>query len=141
MNFSIYADDVTLSSDKFIPKAFAEGIFKQGFVKFDLEETFKLNNKKSIGKSKNRRKVTGVSFNPTGKCTIRRPYYACLRASLDHLRKGTYQYSIQRLSGQLAFATMIDETEKTKNLCSKYLPEIQKWKLLGNEKLKSMGVI
>ena len=140
MEFSIYADDLTFSSDRWISENFANGILTQALIVFGLDVHFKANQKKSHGNSKNRRRITGVSLNNNDECTVSRKYYRDLRSSISHLKAGDFNGNIQKLRGKFAFATMVDESGKIRRLIAKEKQTIVKYKIISDEKLEKMGV-
>ena len=139
MEFSVYADDMTFSSDRFISLSVVEGIFNSAFVKYELDSYFKLNQKKSHGMSNNRRRITGVSINHENEPTISRNYYRELRVKIHKLSIGEHSnINLQKLRGKIAFATMVDESGKVLRLLEKFEPTVLLYKLISQEKLESL---
>jgi len=138
MNVSVYADDITLSSNKFITKQFADQLVKEAFSKYGLVDYFSLNEKKEVGFTGCNRKVTGVSINNNNQVTIPRRYYRDLRVKICHLANGDTNINIQELRGKLAYATMIDDSGKVYNYLMKYLSTVKKYNLCSDEKLEEL---
>jgi RNA-directed DNA polymerase len=119
--FTVYADDMTMSSEKFISDEFAMSVFRTAFMKYGMDEFFALNKDKSIGLSNEHRRVTGVSINGDDKMTCRRAMYERIRQELHELSCGRKaQHGIGQLRGQIAFALMVDESGKMRRLMAKY---------------------
>jgi RNA-directed DNA polymerase len=134
VGFSIYADDMTFSSERFISEDYVNGIINYVFEELGLENTFKLNTKKSTGQSKNRRHITGVSFNDNNEPTSARAISRFIRTGIYRVEKGgcvdkqvlkgkiQYALSIEGLSGKVA--TILKKYEKTV-LKEKFLSKTQ----------------
>lgn len=140
MEFSVYADDMTFSSDSFIPKAFVVNIFNHAFVQYDLNDYFKINKKKLNGMSKNKRRITGVSINNDDKTTVSRRFYRDLRVKIHKLSLGHTDINLNKLRGQLAFASMVDDTGKIYNLLNKFEDIRNKFKLCSNVKMEQLKI-
>lgn len=138
MKCSVYADDISFSSDKFIIKDFVIGIFNEAFAKHKLDTYFTINEKKSVGFSGCKRKITGVTVNGDNKITISRKYYRELRVQIDHLSKGDGNIDIGKLRGKIAYATMLDESGKIYNYLNKYLSTVKQYNLCSDEKLEEL---
>jgi hypothetical protein len=137
MEFSVYADDMTFSSDRFISRKVVEGIFNSAFTRYNLDNYFKLNEKKFHGMSNNRRRITGVSINHEDQPTVARNYYRELRVKIHKLSIGdTSNVNLQKLRGKIAFATMVDQSGKILRLIEKFETTVIKYKLVSDEKLK-----
>jgi len=134
MEFSVYADDMTFSSERFISKKFIEGMFNLAFTRYNLDNYFILNDKKSHGMSQHRRRITGVSVNDSDETTVSRKFYRILRVKLHKLLVGDQTINLQKLRGQIAFATMIDDSKKIARLLVKYENIVKQHKLLNSEK-------
>lgn len=128
MTLSVYADDITFSSNKFISKKFVYSMFNNAFAKYGLDSYFNLNEKKSIGFSGCNRKVTGISINNSNKVTIPRRYYRDLRVMISHLDQGK-PMNIGVLRGKIAYAVYIDDTGKVLNYLKKFKNTIEKYNL------------
>lgn len=138
--FSIYADDITFSSDKFLSEKFVCSLFDIAFSKYELEKYFSLNTKKSIGFIGAKRKITGVAINENNELTVPRKYYRTLRTKINHLANGDTSINIQKLRGQIAYATMLDDSGKIYNYLIKYRETIKKYKLISDEKFNEMSL-
>jgi hypothetical protein len=145
MEFSVYADDMTFSSDRYISRKVVENIFSLAFSKYNLENYFTLNEKKFHGMSNNRRRITGVTINHLDQTTVSRGYYRDLRVKIHKLSIGVSEgINLQKLRGKIAFALMIDGSKKIGNLLNKFMPTIKTYHLVSEEKiteLKKKGVI
>jgi ABC-type molybdate transport system substrate-binding protein len=145
MEFSVYADDMTFSSDRFISRKVVENIFNLAFSKYNLETYFTLNEKKFHGMSNNRRRITGVTINHLDQTTVSRGYYRDLRVKIHKLSIGVSEgINLQKLRGKIAFALMIDGSNKIGKLITKFMPTIKTYHLVSDEKLaelKKKGVI
>jgi len=139
MTLSVYADDISISSDKFIVKDFAIKLFNEAFGKYNLESYFTLNEKKSVGFSGCNRKVTGVTINGDDKITVSRKYYRNIRVEIDHLSKGDSSIDIQVLRGKIAYATMLDESGKIYNYLNKYIDTVKEYNLCSDEKMAELA--
>jgi hypothetical protein len=142
MEFSVYADDMSFSSSRFISGEFVSNIFNLAFSKYGLDSYFKLNEKKSHGMSKNRRRITGVSVNSENQTTISRNFYRNLRVKIHKLSIGDTSINLQKLRGQLAFASMVDNSGKIFRILEKFYDVTAKFKLVSDEKyieLKEMA--
>jgi hypothetical protein len=95
-SFTVYADDMTLSSDRFISKKYAESLFDEAASRYGLNNgdkgMFVLNEKKSYGCSGTKREVTGLVINNNNKVTVKRSLYMKVRMSLYELSKGQTRY-------------------------------------------------
>jgi hypothetical protein len=139
MEFSVYADDMTFSSDRYIDRKVVEGIFNAAFVKYDLDTYFKLNEKKFHGMSNNRRRITGVSINHEDQPTVSRNYYRELRVKIHKLSVGENDnINLQKLRGKIAFATMVDQSGKVLRLLEKFEPTVLQFKLVSQERLDQL---
>jgi hypothetical protein len=139
MEFSVYADDMTFSSDRFISRKVVENIFNLAFIRYNMEEDFILNENKFHGMSNNRRRITGVSINHNDQPTVSRKYYRDLRVKIHKLSLGeTKGININKLRGKIAFALMVDGSDKIYNLIKKFETTIKTYKLVGDQKLKDL---
>jgi hypothetical protein len=139
MEFSVYADDMTFSSDRFISRKLVEGAFNLAFSKYNLDSYFKLNDKKFHGMSNNRRRVTGVTINHDDEPTVARGFYRDLRVKIHKLSLGeTTGINIQKLRGRIAFASMVDESGKIYRLLSKFESTVSQFKLASDEKMAEL---
>lgn len=139
MEFTAYADDLTFSSNKFIVKEYIESLVETAFKKYDMEDDFKLNNKKFKGMQKTRRHITGVSFNENNEMTVSRHKYNKVRVCLYRLSKGlTIDIPMNKLKGLIAFSTMVEKGGKFDRLIVKYEDVILKHKLVNPERLEKL---
>jgi hypothetical protein len=138
MGFSVYADDMSFSSDKFISEEFVKSMFQVAFTRYGMDSFFTLNDEKSHGMSKNRRRVTGVSLNINNEATVSRNFYRDLRVKIHKLSIGEININIQKLRGRIAFATMIDESGKILRLLEKFEPTVKQFNLISDEKLTKL---
>lgn len=138
MKLSVYADDISFSSDKFIVKEYIVKLFNEAFAKYGLGDYYTLNEKKCVGFSGCNRKVTGVSINNDNKITIPRKYYRDLRVQIDHLAKGDVGIDVGILRGKIAYASMIDDSGKIYNYLMKYKDTVDKFNLCSEEKLNEL---
>lgn len=129
MKISVYADDMSFSSNKFISKKFILNLFKEAFEKYSLDGYFKINKKKCVGFSKNNRKITGVSINDVDQITVSRAYYRNLRTMLHNLSQNKITVSPEIIRGKIAYALMIDDTGKVKKYLEKYKTTVESFKL------------
>lgn len=129
VTLTVYADDISFSSDKFISEKFVMGMFNEAFIKYGLDSYFTINNKKSLGYSGCRRKITGVAINDDNEVTIPRKYYRDLRVQLSHLATGDMNINIQKLRGKIAYALMIDDTGKVLRYLKKFESTVRQFSL------------
>jgi len=140
MGFSIYADDMSFSSDKFISKDFIEKIFDLAFREYGLEEYFKMNQKKSVGFSGCNRKITGVIINGDNKISVPRRYFRNeIRVGLNKLANGDTSVNVGRLRGKIAYATAIDDSGKVLRYLNKYLSTVEQYNLCSKETLDKLA--
>lgn len=138
MMFSVYADDMTFSSDRFISEEFIINIFNNAFTKYNLDSSFKINAKKSKGMSKQRRRITGVSINDSDQLAVSRQYYRNIRVKVHKLSHGDITVNQQKLRGQIAFACMVDDTGKMFKYLSKFKDTVLKYHLVSEDKYSEM---
>lgn len=129
MTVSVYADDISFSSNKFITKEYIYDMIAHVFEKYELDSSFKINESKSVGFSGSRRKITGVAINDKNELTIPRRYYRELRSKIANLANGDLSINIEKLRGKIAYATMIDDSGKVKKYLKKYEPTVKKYNL------------
>ena len=163
---TVYADDITLSSDKFLNKKFVENMFYLAASKHNLTN-FQLKEEKSHGLSGTRREVTGVIINNENKLSCKRSMYDNIRLCLHELSHDITEYTeskslldyelanklitkkeynerlgkkvsinMNKLRGRLAFMHMVDNSGKYERLVKKYKDTIKKYKLIGENTLK-----
>ena len=134
---TVYADDITFSSDKKLYNKSIIKIFNESMTKFGLDKNFLINEKKCIGQSNNRRNITGITINHKEEITTPRFRYNHIRQSLYQLSKNdTSHFNMQELKGQIAFVLPNDFSEKYIKLFKKYEPEIFKYKLISKANLE-----
>lgn len=138
MGFSVYADDMSFSSDKKISKNYAINIFKSAFASYGLDKYFTLNEDKCHGFSGSSRRVTGVIINDNNKLSVHRYYYRDIRVKLNKLKFNTANINLDDLRGKIAYATMLDESGKIKRLLTKYSDIVIKYKLCSKEIMKEL---
>lgn len=138
MEFSVYADDMSFSSDKFISKDYILEIFNGAFDRYDMMEYFKLNEEKCVGYSGCRRKVTGVSINNSDKITCSTKYFRLLRAMIAHVAAGDNKVDIGKLRGKIAYATMVDDSGKVYRYLKKFETTVHEHRLCSDEKMLEM---
>ena len=134
VDFSVYADDMTFSSNRFLTKEFVMGVFKRAFDEYGLTSYFNLNPKKFKGGSKTRRHITGVSFDENNRTTIHRSLYREIRAKIHSLSTTGKGANISKLRGQIAFGLMLEEGTKIKTYLNKYSDTVEKFKLCSKER-------
>lgn len=141
INFSVYADDMCFSSDRFLKKEYIISMFDRAFIFYNLEDSFILNARKSIGSSKAQREITGVVINHNNELTIHRYRYKEIRQQLYVLSYGGIpSLTMQQLTGKINFAINLDETDKMKNLVTKYLKVIKENNLVCKKHLIKFGL-
>lgn len=129
---SVYADDITFSSDKFITKDFVLNLFDNAFSKYNLSEYFKINKKKCVGFSGCNRKVTGVSINNNDQITVSRRYYRNIRTQLEHLSRGD-NIDISALRGKIAYAVYMDDSGKILRYLKKFEQTVKEHNLYSGK--------
>jgi len=140
MEFSVYADDMTFSSDRFISRKLVETVFNLAFSKYNLENYFTLNEKKFHGMSNNRRRITGVTINHNDQPTTSRAYYRDLRVKVHKLSVGVSDgINLQKLRGKIAFGLMIDKSGKIVRLIEKFKTTVRQFHLVSDEKLAELA--
>lgn len=137
VSFSVYADDMSFSSDRFLSRHYVSGVFKRAFQEFELDSYFKINPKKFKGGQGTRRHITGVSFDDQNRTTARRVMYRTIRAALHNLSLGA-SVDIQKLRGQIAFSLMLEEGDKLKRYLNKYSSTVEKYNLCAKEKYEGV---
>lgn|SRR5574344_126714 len=141
ISFSVYADDMTFSSSKYLNKQFVIDIFNRAFIKYNMDIDFTLNEKKCYGASHNKRCITGVVINHNNELTCHRYMYQKIRQTLYQLSKADEShFNYNKLCGNIAYASMVDSSGKIVRLLQKYKATVLKYKLVTAEKLNSLGV-
>lgn len=139
MEFSVYADDMSFSSNKFISEDFVKGMFNRAFTTYNMDSYFSLNEDKSIGYTGCNRKITGLSINDSNKVTISRRYYRTLRTMIEHLARGDNSVNVRKLQGKVAYATMVDDSGKVYYYLKKFKSTVKKYKLCSDEKMQELA--
>lgn len=138
MGFSVYADDMTFSSDRYISETMINEIFSIAFTTYGLDGYFKMNPDKSHGKYGCNRSVTGVAINNKNQITAKRDYYMSIRAGVHQLSIGNPNVNIYKLRGEIAFYAMLDYSGKLYKYLNKFLPTVQKYHLCSDETLEKL---
>lgn len=133
ITLTVYADDISFSSEKFLSEKFINEIIQEAFAKYGLDTYFSLNQKKAVGYSGSRRKITGVAINDSDEVTIPRSYYRDLRARINNLANGDTSINIQKLRGKIAYAIMIDDSGKVLKYLKKFESTVKQYSLYSGE--------
>lgn len=132
LEFSVYADDMSFSSDKFIPVKMVEALFNKAFEKYGLGDYFKINPDKIHGSSGHYRRITGVSFSNNNETVTNRRFYRSVRTGLYKLRNGDADVMpLKKLQGKIAYGLMIDKSGKYQRLLEEYADVAVEYKLGG----------
>lgn len=119
-NVSIYADDITISTNNKISKEAAISIVNFAIEKSGLDE-LKINPDKTKKVKNQNRRICGVTINHENKLTVKRKDYENLRVMLYKLsRNENINIPIPTLIGKINFYLYVDETGKFKKLLNKY---------------------
>lgn len=143
ISLSVFADDITFSSNKFISSKFVGSLIEEAFKAYKLDSTFKINDQKSVGFSGCHRKVTGVSINENNKITISQKYFKQIRTEVHHLSLGDMSIDVNKLRGKIAYATMLDDSGKLYRYLKKFEPTVKQFSLCSDgtmEKLKQRSI-
>lgn len=139
ISYTVYADDMMFGSDKYISKDFIVSLYDRAFMKYDMENFFILNEDKLYGLSGTNRNAVGVSFNQNNDMVCHRYLYNNIRMTLHQLSYGDEShYSFNELSGQIAFATMVDESGKIQRLLTRYKDICLSYGLWSQEKFDAL---
>lgn len=149
INFSVYADDMTFSSSRFISKDMILNIFNKAFLYYNMDKDFVLNTDKCYGLSNSNRFITGVAINNKDQLTCRRRKYNRIRQTLYQLNNNDKSHivsknkiknkdpesywTLEQLKGNIAYCLMVDYSGKIVKLLSKYSSVVKKYKLLSQE--------
>lgn len=137
VKMTVYADDITFSSEKVLYKKSVLDIVNGSLQRCGLFPFFKLNSKKCIGLSNQRRSITGIVFNHNDEMTTHRFRYNHIRQSLYQLEKGEKgNFNMNELKGQIAFVLPTDYSEKYQKLFTKYRNVLLNNKLISEENLE-----
>ena len=168
MVLTCYADDITVSSSRFLSKAFVENMFNHAASTYNLTN-FKLKKEKSYGLSGTRREVTGVIINNSDEISVKRRMYSNVRQCLYELSKGITTYTeskalldyelknkliteeeyksrlgskvsinINKLRGRLAYMHMVDQSGKYEKLIKQYHDVMRKYRLVSIENINKV---
>lgn len=120
--FSIYADDITVSSNEPITNSIKNKIIGRIRYAFEFYKLpFILKNSKTQVVSNNGRKITGVRINHLDQLTIERKKYKEIRHILYNMSKGKEcPINKSTLKGRIGFYSYIDESNKFRRLFIKY---------------------
>lgn len=138
-DYSIYADDITVStnemSEKF-NKKFIEDTVKYAFNYFRLP--FEIKCEKTIQQSKNKRKVTGIRINDKNEITPVRSDYMFMRTILEHIEHNK-KISMDKgeLQGKLNYYLYIDESGKFEKLINKHMHSLSAYGIYIPEKYRN----
>jgi hypothetical protein len=122
--FSVYADDITVSSEKPITKN--EVIGKIRYVFEELKLPFKLKKEKTKRLINNGRRITGIRINHEDKMTIDRQKYRLLRSILHRIDNDKpITMEENKLLGKIAFYKFVDESGKIEKLLEKHADAFQ----------------
>ena len=132
ISFSVYADDMTFSSDKYLTKGFVYSVFNTAFQEYELDSYFKLNYKKSIGASNHKRKITGVVINGDDQLTMPRKFYRSLRTAIHKLSLGDTSINVNEVRGRIAYALMVDDSGKMFNYLLKFQETVKDYRLCSD---------
>jgi hypothetical protein len=123
MEFSIYADDIAVSSDEPVEPGRTLGTIKHVFEHYKLP--FEIHPDKTRTTKNNRRYVTGVRINHLNQLTVDRERFLELRQDLHHLRtSGSARTRAGRIAGRISYFLHIDESGKVERLVRKYAVEL-----------------
>lgn len=116
---SIYADDITVSSNKPLSRKYVEETINYVFEFYDLP--FILKDEKTKSLKNNGRRITGVRINHKDEMTVDRRNYRLMRSMLANMSKGI-QPTMKKseIQGRLNYYLFIDETGKFRSLAEKY---------------------
>lgn len=139
IRFSIYADDITFSSNL---EKYESGYFSKKFLTnlvqdsiYELGLYLLLNEKKTKYQSKEKRMVTGIRINHRNQITWTRKHYYEIRSALYKLNKSKKiedtNFNLNELRGNLSFLYYSDESGKTKRLVNKYKDIIKEFDLMS----------
>lgn len=133
IEFSIYADDVTFSSnERPVSIGYAINLMKHAFETYGLE--YELKKSKTKQSSVQRRRICGVTINHENKVTSRLKEYKYMKLAFYILRNqinGTAKSKTMKpetLFGKLNFYLYIDETGKYQRLVEKYPDVVNKFR-------------
>jgi hypothetical protein len=117
---SVYADDLTVSSNKKISKTYIRNVIKKSFEEYGLTSYFQLNSKKTVGRSNHRRRVTGLVLNSDNLVAVPRRLYKELRVRIHKLHLGEKDQNMGQLKGRINHMLENDETGKLERYLCKF---------------------
>ena len=135
ITFTIYADDVTFSSNTYngggyFTIKYLTNLVDNAFKKYDLH-TLHLSRKKTTRLVNNRRLITGIRINHRDELTIARNKYDKIRSIVHRLHvtqdPNTITMSLQSLQSRLSFYRSIDDSGKIERLLKKYRDTLLKF--------------
>ncbi|QXN67955.1 hypothetical protein FPHOBKDP_00205 [Listeria phage LPJP1] len=142
ITFSIYADDITFSSNE------KSEFFNRKYLKFILNKAFEVYNysnlsikdEKTIKMSNNKRRITGIRINHNDQCTLDRKMYRLLKTIFFKLSKNknninNISMTFNELKGRISYYRYIDNTNKMENLVNEYQNTLIKLKLINEPKV------
>lgn len=131
IKFSVYADDLTVSSNKPLSKMYVVSTIEYVFNKYKLPFVLKESKTKSL--INNGRRITGIRINHLDQMTMDRSKYKLIRSIFDRLEKGKeITMNQSQLLGRLNYYLFIDESKKLSRLCYKYNDVLIKNKIFVN---------
>ena len=138
---SVYADDITVSTNVKMSKTYIRNVFKRAFEEYSLEEYFKINPKKTVGRSRHRRRVTGLILNDKDQVSVPRRFYMDMRVKIHKLSLGYTNINKTELVGRIGHALYHDESGKVKRYLCKFGETVKKHRLISLEKMKEIGIV
>ena len=133
--FTIYADDVTFSSNTYngggyFTIKYLTNLVDNAFKKYGLH-TLHLNRNKTTRLAKNRRLITGIRINHRNELTISRNKYDKIRNIVHRLHvtqdPNTITMGLESLQSRLSFYRSIDDSGKIERLLKKYRDTLLKF--------------
>ena len=135
ITFTIYADDVTFSSNTYngggyFTIKYLTNLVDNAFKKYGLH-TLHLNRNKTTRLAKNRRLITGIRINHRNELTISRNKYDKIRNIVHRLHvtqdPNTITIGLESLQSRLSFYRSIDDSGKIERLLKKYRDTLLKF--------------
>ncbi len=131
---TVYADDITFSSNKFISGNFICSLFNEAFNTYNLSDYIKLNPLKLKGASGTRKEATGVRYDFKNKRIVcKREHFTEIRHMLYKLSKNE-SVNKNKLRGLISHAVYIEEGTKINNLLLKYKDTVTEHNLMGAQR-------
>jgi len=133
INFSMYADDLTFSSNiinENFNKTYLTALIENTLKEFKLDG-INLNNDKTRVLRNNGRRITGVRINHLDQITLDRRNYDFIKSVIDHL-KYNQPISLDKkvLEGKIAYSLFIDESGKWQRLVDKNLKVLKEHNII-----------